>query len=312
MKPKCSAKRAAQPPSKWPLSQVKPFLDYLQIECGLAKNTVIAYRRDLSRFGTFCDQQKLCDPGKINPLFLQHFARWLVQENLSTSSIARHVSALKMFLRFHLLHGAMDQDMATEMDSPKTWQRIPKVLDKKRTLSLIEGVDEKDPYFFRDRALLELLYATGMRASEIADIGVADINFQIGYLRCIGKGRKERIIPVNRTALALVKDYLEKLRGKLLRKKSSTALFLSRTGEPINRIEVWRIVRRAAQMAGLAGKVSPHTLRHCFGSHLLQGGADLRSVQEMLGHADVTTTQIYTHVDQEHIRAVHKQYHPRA
>jgi len=311
MKPKCSAKRAAQSPAKWPLSQVKPFLDYLQIECGLAKNTVIAYRRDLSRFGTFCYQHKLHDPGKINPLFLQHFARWLVQENLSTSSIARHVSALKMFLRFHLLQGVMDQDMATEMDSPKTWQRIPKVLDKKRTLGLIEGVDEKDPYFLRDRALLELLYATGMRASEIADIGVADINFQIGYLRCIGKGRKERIIPVNRTALTKVDDYLEKLRGKLLRKKSSTALFLSRTGEPLNRIEVWRIVRRAAQMAGLVGKVSPHTLRHCFGSHLLQGGADLRSVQEMLGHADVTTTQIYTHVDQEHIRAVHKQYHPR-
>ena len=299
-------------PTPWPLSQVKPFLNYLQVECGLSINTVIAYRRDLSRFGMFCHQNELRDPKNITLLFLQHFSRWLSQENLSTSTIARHLSALKMFLRFHLLTGNMNHDICAEMESPKTWQRIPRVLDKKRTFVLVDSVDPSDPYYLRDKALLELLYATGMRASEIADVVVKDINFQIGYLRCVGKGRKERIIPINKTALAAVSDYLEHLRGTLLRGKTSSALFLSRTGEPLNRIAVWRIVRRAAQMAGLVGQVSPHTLRHCFGTHLLQGGADLRSVQEMLGHADVTTTQIYTHVDQEHIRAMHKQYHPRA
>jgi integrase/recombinase XerD len=311
MKPTNSKTRATPSPAKWPICKVKPFLDYLQIECGLSNNTVIAYRRDLSRFDTFCVKLKLCGPEKITPLFLQEFARWLVEEKLSTASIARHISALKMFLKFHLLYGLMTKDICAEMESPKTWQRIPRVLDKKRTAGLLEGVDDKSPYCLRDRALLELLYATGMRATEIADIAVGDINFQIGYLRCIGKGRKERIIPVNKTARTKVMDYLEKLRPTLLRKKNSTALFLSRTGEPLNRITVWRIVSRAAQMSGLIGKVSPHTLRHCFGSHLLQGGADLRSVQEMLGHADVTTTQIYTHVDQEHIRAMHKQFHPR-
>ena len=312
MKPKTRTLRATQTPATWPLSQIKPFLDYLQIECGLSANTVLAYRRDLCRFDTFCQNHKLHKPQKVTQLFLQSFAHWLSDENLSTSTIARHLSALKMFLRFHLLSGHLDQDICAEMESPKTWQRIPKVLDKTRTASLIEAVEAKDPYYLRDRALLELLYATGMRASEAADVAVKDINFQIGYLRCIGKGRKERIIPINKVALTAVEDHLEGLRGKLLRKKNSSALFLSRTGEPLNRIEVWRIVRRAAQAAGLVGKVSPHTLRHCFGSHLLQGGADLRSVQEMLGHADVATTQIYTHVDHEHLRSVHKQFHPRA
>ncbi len=297
--------------STWPGNQLPHFLNYLRIECGLADNTIMAYERDLTRFSQYCRKQKCHDPSHVSLLFLQGFTKSLVEQHLSTSTIARHVSAVKMFLKYHVLSGNLKDDICAELDSPKTMQKLPRVLDKKRTLNLLTSLDEKDPYYVRDRALLELLYATGMRASEVSNITVGDLNFQIGYLRCIGKGQKERIIPINKTALALLKTYLDDLRPSLLKKKPTKNVFLSRTGEALNRIEVWRIVQRAAKQAGLVGKVTPHTLRHCFGSHLLQGGADLRSVQEMLGHADVSTTQIYTHVDQEHLRAVHKQFHPR-
>jgi len=296
---------------RWPLCQVTPFLDYLYLECGLAQNTILAYRRDLTRFDNYCQSKRLTKPQSVTPLLLQNFARFLFDAKLATSSIARHLSAVKMFLRFHLLTGLVGDDLCAVLESPKTWQRIPRVLSLDQTLNLITALDPQAPMFFRDRALLELLYATGMRASEVADLPVRDINFQVQYLRCLGKGRKERIIPVHQIALQAVETYLQDLRPKLAGDKNPSQLFLSRTGRPLDRTEVWRIVRRAARTAGMTGAISPHTLRHCFGSHLLQGGADLRSVQEMLGHADVATTQIYTHVDQQHLRNIHKQFHPR-
>lgn len=296
----------------WPSTQIGHFLNYLVIECGLAANTLQAYRRDLIRFGGFCDELKIHNPKDVDPPVMQKYARRLHEQRLATASIARHLTAVRMFMRFHVLNGMVDKDICAALDTPKTWQRLPSVLDKRRTIELVEAGDKDDPIYLRNRALLEVLYATGMRASEAADLGVKDINFQVGYVRCVGKGRKERIIPVHTTALDLVREYLKDLRPQLLGEKDSGHLFISRTGRRLSRVDVWRIVRRAAQAAGLAGKVTPHTLRHCFGSHLLQGGADLRSVQEMLGHADVTTTQIYTHVDQQHLRSVHKKYHPRA
>ena len=297
--------------SVWPLVQIEPFLHYLQIECGLANNTISAYRGDLVRFGGFCREIGLGEARQVTPLVVQKYARRLYERHLATSSIARQVVAVRMFMRFHLLNGMVDKDVCAVLDMPKTWRRLPSVLDQRRTIELIEAGDKEHPIYARNRALLELLYATGMRASEAADLGVKDINFQVGYVRCIGKGRKERIIPVHKTALAAVRDYMEKLRLELLGRKEGPRLFVSRTGRPLSRVDVWRIVRGAARAAGISGKVTPHTLRHCFGSHLLQGGADLRSVQEMLGHADVTTTQIYTHVDQQHLRRIHKKYHPR-
>jgi integrase/recombinase XerD len=295
----------------WPFVQIKPFLNYLISECGLSANTVSAYNRDLDRFSRYCHQERVRDATSLTPTDVQGFARLLSQENLATSSIARHLVTLRMFLRFHLLSGLIQTDMISMLEMPKTWRRLPQVLSRKRTNELIEAVACESQYYLRDRALLELLYATGMRASEAADQKLEDINFQIGYLRCIGKGRKERIIPVHEQALALLKEYLQDLRPKLLGERKCEHVFISRTGRPLSRIEIWRIVRKAALSAGMKGKVTPHTLRHCFGTHLLQGGADLRSVQEMLGHADVTTTQIYTHVDQEHLRSIHKKYHPR-
>ena len=297
--------------STWPSVQIKPFLDYIFSECGLAVNTVLAYKRDLRRFNQFCRQQQLDHPNNLKPLDVQNFARDLFQLHLSTSTIARHLVTVRMFMRFHLLNRMVDHDICSLLETPKTWQRLPRVLSKQQTITLIESVDPDDPLFLRNRALLELLYATGMRASELADLELAGVNFQIGFIRCIGKGRKERIIPVHQSALEMLKQYQQQLRPTLLKEKSCDNLFVSRTGRPLSRIEVWRIVKRAALKAGMAGNVTPHTLRHCFGTHLLQGGADLLSVQEMLGHADVTTTQIYTHVDQQHLRSIHKKYHPR-
>lgn len=295
----------------WPFSQIKGFLDYLLIECGLAANTIGAYRRDLVRFSGYCDGQGLSDPMLLTPVFLQGYVRQMQKEHLATASIARHLAAIKMFLRFHLLTGQVDKDIFSVMERPKTWCRLPVVLDQKRTVELITAADPQAPTYLRDRALLEVLYATGMRASEAADLPLEGINFQIGYLRCLGKGRKERIIPIHAVALNAVSAYVEELRPRLMKERSCPNVFVSRTGRALSRIEVWRIVRRAAVRAGLTGKVTPHTLRHCFGSHLLHGGADLRVVQELLGHADVTTTQIYTHVDQQRLRAMHKKYHPR-
>jgi len=296
----------------WPANQIKTYLDYLIIECGLADNTIQAYRRDLRRFTCFCLENHIRSCKKINPLNLQQYARYLSNEKLSTSSIARHLVAVRMFIRYHVLFRLVDKDVCNVLETPKTWQRLPKVLSKQQTIDLITALDPADSLYLRDRALMELLYATGMRASEMAGLRLEDVNFQIEYLRCFGKGDKERIIPVHQTAMEALRDYLENLRAKLVGDKQVEVVFVSRTGRPLSRIEIWRIVRKTALRAGLSGKVSPHTLRHCFGSHLLAGGADLRSVQEMLGHANVTTTQIYTHVDQEHLRHIHKKYHPLA
>jgi len=296
----------------WPTVQIEPFLDYLLVECGLAHNTICAYRRDLTHFARYCGEQRLTDPDLLSPISLQKFAKQLSQVSLGSASIARHLAAVRMFLRFHLLTGLIKKDICSALDSPRTWRRLPRVLNQQRTMDLIAGPDPDSPLYLRDRALLELLYATGIRASEAAGLTVKSINFPVGYLNCIGKGNKERIVPVHNQALSAVQQYLKQLRPQLARQdEAASALFLSRTGQPLSRIEMWRIVKKAAQRAGMVGKISPHTLRHCFGSHLLQGGADLRSVQEMLGHADVTTTQIYTQVDQEYLRRVHKQYHPR-
>ncbi|MCH9023049.1 MAG: site-specific tyrosine recombinase XerD [Planctomycetes bacterium] len=305
-------KTAGSEPEHWPYSQIQPYLDYLSVECGLSKNTIDAYRRDLGRFSAFCDSHKLNHPDRIAPVDLQKFSKWISHERLSTSSIGRHISAVRMFFRFHLLTGQIDQDASTILELPKTWQLLPKVLNHQQVTELLAGTDASEPLHLRNSAILELLYATGMRASEIANLLMKNVNYSIGYLRCIGKGQKERIIPVHQRALDAVKSYVEQLRPELAGEKFLEEVFLSRTGRPVSRIEIWRIVRKSAKRAGLTGKIGPHILRHCFGSHLLQGGADLRSVQEMLGHADVTTTQIYTHVDQQHLRNIHRKYHPRA
>ena len=352
---KPTAAPVVSPESALPGSElVRQFLDYLTVEAGLAANTILAYRRDLVRF-LLSLRQAGRPVTAATALDVQNHLRQLKESQLAISSISRALVAIKMFLRYLVSTAQVTRDITDALDSPRRWQRLPHLLSREKTLSLLAGLDPDDALFARDRALLELLYASGLRASESASLRVSDVNVRIGYLRCFGKGSKERVVPVGRPALEAIETYLTALRPKLalsggrtvreaataasfgVRSRQagtaafpspesgsklphsespaspgeSDALFLSGRGHPLDRTAVWRIVKRAARRAGLAGKVSPHTLRHSFATHLLAGGADLRAVQEMLGHVNIVTTQIYTHVDSDRLKAVHKKFHPR-
>jgi len=290
---------------------VKAFLDYLNIEAGLSENTILGYGRDLRDFADFCLSKGVKKPDGINTEMFFGYAKSLARQNKAEASINRSVVAIKMFMRFCKMMGHIEDDLTVFLESPKLWQKLPIVCSKDQVAKLMGAPDTQEPYYLRDRALLELLYATGTRASEVAGLKIGDVNLKIGYVRCLGKGKKERVIPLNRTAIAAANEYIEQLRPKLVKPFSNDYLLLSRTGRPLSRIEIWRIVKKHARIAGLPRQMTTHTLRHCFATHLLSGGADLRSVQEMLGHVDIATTQIYTHVDQERLRNIHKKYHPR-
>ena len=322
---------------------VTDFLDYLVVEAGLADNTVLAYGRDLREFLKFCRDSEI---GKIEDV-----KPWLVRKYFGPRTVAktgpamvrcrglparekrgqdgrdtcgaaspqfanegsakRALVAIRMFLRFAKLRRLIEDDGGEVLETPKTWQRLPVVCNKQQVLRLLEAPSPQEPFYLRDKALLELLYATGVRASELAGLKTTDVNLDIGYLRCLGKGSKERVIPVGKIAIGATRDYLRDLRPKLAKPQSQAFLLLSRTGRPLSRIEIWRLVKKYAVRAGMPRNVTVHTLRHCFATHLLSGGADLRSVQEMLGHVDIATTQIYTHVDHERLRQIHKKFHPR-
>ena len=289
---------------------VERFLDYLIVECGLARATIEAYRRDLMEFSRFLQEESVTPKNLGLPAITGHLQA-LQRRGLVVASIARHLAAIRMFLRFLHARGDVQRDLTALLESPKRWRILPAVYHYEQVAEVLDAPDPEEPMYLRDRALLELLYATGLRASELASLKVKDVNVQVGYLRCIGKGRKERIVPVASRALDCLAKYLLELRTQLERSHSDGALFLTRTGRMIERTMVWRLVRKYARRAGVNGSLSPHTLRHCFATHLLQGGANLRIVQELLGHSDVATTQIYTHVDLERLKEVHRKYHPR-
>ena len=290
---------------------VKDFLNYLTVEAGLSENTILAYGRDLKAFLQYCQSQKVGRLGQIKPAIVHKYLRILDQTNKAEGSIKRALVAIRMLLRFARMMGLVEDDFTAMLESPKLWQRLPVICSKKQVISIINAPLPDEPYYFRDKAMLELLYATGVRASELAGLKVSDLNLDIGYLRCLGKGSRERIIPVGQAAIAATVDYLQTLRPRLAKPFSGDFLLLSRTGRPMSRIEIWRLIKKYAARAGMPRNLTVHTLRHCFATHLLAGGADLRSVQEMLGHVDIATTQIYTHVDQERLRRIHKQFHPR-
>jgi len=291
--------------------QAKSFLDYLTVEAGLSDNTILAYGRDLKSFLTFCKSNKIKCLQQIEPTLIRHYMRILTQSQMGESSIKRSLAAIRMFLRFAKLTGLVEDDLAGTLESPKIWQRLPIVCSKQQVIDLLNAPDPAEPFYLRDKAVLELLYATGMRAGELAGLKVSDLNLDIGYLRCLGKGSRERVIPIGKVAIAATVEYLTNLRVRLDKPFSGDFLLLSRTGRPMSRIEIWRLVKKYAARAGMPRNLSAHTLRHCFATHLLRGGADLRSVQEMLGHVDIATTQIYTHVDQERLREIHRKFHPR-
>lgn len=289
---------------------VKRFLDYLFIECGLAGSTISAYQRDLGEFWDHLVDRDV-DPRDLSMEEVQQHLIALHRRGLSVNSIARHLAVIKVFLRYLHAERVLRRDLAALIESVRKWRTIPDTINYERVEALLGAPDPSQEFYLRDRALLELLYATGMRVSEVVDLPVDQINFSLGYLRCRGKGRKERIIPVGSYAIEAVGDYVELLRPLLLRDRPGKALFLSRTGRPLDRTSIWRMIRKYARVAGITAKVSPHTLRHCFATHLLAGGADLRIVQELLGHANVTTTEIYTHVDQQRLQEIHSKFHPR-
>ena len=295
-----------------PLGQnVKNFLSYLTVEAGLSENTILAYGRDLKDFLEHCKSSNIKHLSGIKPAIIQDYLRVLTKDQKSESSIKRALVAIRMLLRYSKLMGLIDDDFTAILEGPKIWQRLPGICSRRQVINLLDAPDPAEPFYFRDKAMLELLYATGIRAGELAGLRISDLNLDIGYLRCLGKGNRERVVPVGKAAIEATAEYLEKLRPRLAKPFSDNFLLLSRTGCPVSRIEVWRLVKKYAVRAGMPRNLTAHTLRHCFATHLLTGGADLRSVQEMLGHVDIATTQIYTHVDLERLREIHRKFHPR-
>ena len=239
------------------------------------------------------------------------FLRTIKKSDLSTSSICRNLAAVKMFHRFLVRDGLAKEDPTSLVDTPKQWTRIPEVLTQKEMEAVLRVAQARGKNHQRDHAMLELFYASGMRVSEMVDLKVASVNLEAGFVRAIGKGSKERIVPVGKKAREAIAYYCGRIRPKLLKTAESDALFLSQQGKKMSRVMAWKIIKQYARLAGIKKNIKPHTFRHTFATHLLEHGADLRSVQEMLGHADIATTQIYTHVDKERLKSVHKQFHPR-
>jgi len=287
------------------------FSDYLSLERGNAPNTVAAYRRDLAHLTEFLAQKNVPSPSGVTSPLLRDFVMHLKDLGLEATSIRRHVSAVKSYFKFLVGEGHIVRDPSERLASPRRWRTLPAVLSVEEIERLLQASGE-DALAFRDRAILEFGYATGARVSEIARVEMKDILYDEGLVRLFGKGSKERLVPVGRRALGAVALYARETRTSLDRGKSGGRLFLNARGTSISRVGIWGIIRRCALAAGITRRVTPHTLRHTFATHLLEGGADLRAVQEMLGHADLSTTQLYTRVDREYLRTVHRTYHPRA
>ncbi len=288
------------------------FLDYLQAECGLSLNTRKAYRRDLSHFLDYAAGGGLAALGELTAAIIQDFLRHSKDDGLAVSSIGRSLAAVRMFCRYLVIQNVLKADVSSVVDTPKKWRYLPTVMDDPTTRTLLSAPDDDaDRFSVRDRAMLAMLYATGVRAAELAGMKLTDLNVHLGVVRVLGKGSKERIVPVAGEALTAVREYVERLRPVLTADPKQPHLFLSRSGQKLPREDVYRIVTKYVRRQGMRGNVTPHTLRHCFATQLLSRGADLRSVQEMLGHADIATTQIYTHVDANRLKSIHKRFHPR-
>jgi integrase/recombinase XerD len=302
-----------RPPATVGISKVwvDGFLHYAAGECHLSENTVAAYRRDLRRFSAWLGDRSI---PTLSIRDLADYAAWLHAQSLAPASLARHLVSLKVFFRYLQLEGVLRENLAELLGSQKLWQRVPQVLSPEQIDRLLMSPRGRDPFWRRDRALLELLYATGCRASELSNLRLRDVHLDEGYCICQGKGNKQRMVPVGRRAVESVRAYLEHERAPLSARSSDDAswLLLSYRGKRLRRERIWELVKLYAARVGAPPEISPHTMRHSFATHLLAGGADLRQVQEMLGHASIATTQIYTHVDAARLKAVHQRFHPRA
>jgi integrase/recombinase XerD len=287
------------------------FRDFLSLEAGHSPNTVENYLRDLRRLAEFAAARGLVAPGDLTRPMLREFVFALKDLGLSAATIRRHVSAVRTYFGFLLGEGIVQEDPSDRLERPRLGRALPETLSVQEIEALLAAPSIDEPMGWRDRALLELGYGAGLRVSEMCGLGLTDLVLSEGLVRVLGKGSKERLVPIGRSVIGALSVYLHTLRPALDRGASKQRVFLNNRGQPLSRVGAWGIVKRAAHRAGLTRTVTPHTLRHSFATHLLEGGADLRAVQEMLGHADLSTTQIYTHVDREYLRSVHRQFHPR-
>ena len=287
------------------------FRDYLALEAGNSRHTVENYLRDLERLAAWALGAGAHGPDEVTAAQLREFIYHLKDVGLAPATIRRQISAIRTYYRFLVGEGHAARDPSERLESPKGWRVLPSVLSVVEVEKLIAAPDTDTPLGIRDHALLEFAYATGGRVSELVGLKQQDVLFEDGIARLFGKGAKERLVPVGRRALGAVALYAREIRPTLDKGQGRGVLFLNARGRPLSRVGAWGVIKQAARRAGIAKRVTPHTLRHTFATHLLEGGADLRAVQEMLGHADLTTTQLYTHVDRDYLRTVHKQFHPR-
>ncbi|RLS55808.1 MAG: site-specific tyrosine recombinase XerD [Planctomycetota bacterium] len=294
-----------------PRAYFATFQQYLAAECGMSDNTIAAYRNDLGQFLTWLESCKVISLQQVDLQLLSGYLQFLHEQGLAASSVARKLVSLKMFFRYLVLEQAVTESTIDLLTSPKLWQYLPTVLSPEMVERLLAAPSREDRYPLRDRALLTVMYATGCRASEVANLKLSDIRLGERYCRCLGKGNKERIVSLNPVAVAALEAYLQHERPRMVSSLEQEALYLTRSGKTLTRINVWHLVKRYATRIGCRQKISPHTLRHSFATHMLAGGAEIRALQEMLGHASIRTTQIYTQVEHSRLKAIHSRCHPR-
>lgn len=293
--------------------QLSDFIHFMTVERGLSENTIVSYKRDLQNYLSYLmTHEQLTDVKDVTRLHIIHYLKQLKDEGKSSKTSVRHLSSIRSFHQFLLREKVTTDDPSWNIESQKTERKLPKVLSLDEVEKLLDTPKQQTPFDYRDKAMLELLYATGIRVSEMLDLTLADVHLTMGFIRCFGKGRKERIVPIGEAAASAIEVYIEKGRNKLLKKQPSDALFLNHHGKKMSRQGFWKNLKKRAIEAGIQKELTPHTLRHSFATHLLENGADLRAVQEMLGHADISTTQIYTHVTKTRLKDVYHKFHPRA
>lgn len=293
--------------------QVQDFLHYLIVERSLSKNTLDAYRRDLAQYKKhLIEKEELTSLNDVRRVHIVNYLYELKDNGRASTTIARNIASIRSFHQFLLREKETDQDPSVHIETPKSERKLPKILSTTEVEQLLEAPDFSTAFGKRDRAMLEVLYATGLRVSELVDLNIEDVHLTMGFIRTIGKGNKERIVPLGRMARDALQTYLDESRSALLKRKKSDALFLNHHGERLSRQGFWKILKKLALHSNIVKPLTPHTLRHSFATHLLENGADLRAVQELLGHADISTTQIYTHVTKARLKDIYSTYHPRA